>query len=245
MQVRRADVEEWDAVEAFLGAAYEDCGKSFPFAKHSRQDAWIYVMNDAHHSDFIAAASVVVDDASSTATIEHFAVAPGRQQQGIGSQFVAQIEALLLDERPTYEHLAFLSDASPKIEAWAEAHAFHEYSGGFLPDSSSRYIVYRKHLVKGETNTEAPDMMGDFLAQVIDNNMQSEQDSSALLSSIFSSLPLEKLQAVASSLDDELDDNMTTSVSLEASEDESLDSLVRLLMTQLKDPSIRQNLLHE
>ena len=50
---------------------------------------------------------------------------------------------------------------------------------------------------------------------------------------------LEKLQVpvVASSLDDESDDNLTTSVSLEALEDESLDLLVRLLRTQLKDPS--------
>ncbi|RHZ27969.1 hypothetical protein DYB26_005578 [Aphanomyces astaci] len=87
---------------------------------------------------------------------------------GVGSQLLAEVDSLVQLDIPSCIYLSFVATASPMIEAWAQSRSFREVSGGFLPHSSSRYVVYRKHLLASPTNAkESHDIMGDFLAQAM------------------------------------------------------------------------------
>ncbi|RQM10562.1 hypothetical protein B5M09_008400 [Aphanomyces astaci] len=136
---------------------------------------------------------------------------------GMGSQLLAEVDSLVQLDIPSCIYLSFVATASPMIEAWAQSRSFREVSGGFLPHSSSRYVVYRKHLLASPTNAkESHDIMGDFLAQAMEDDdvatptsdddphhmdtslLQSKND---LFASLLSNIPLGKLQAMATSLD--------------------------------------------
>ncbi|KAF0693707.1 Aste57867_15347 [Aphanomyces stellatus] len=267
VQARRATADEVDAVEAFLRASYVECGKMFPYVHYSRRNASFYVTEDAH-GEIIAAANVVIDLASSSALIEHLAVAPQHRRngkgactselslddafKGVASAFLVDMETHARGKQLLY--VAFLADASPNTEAWARERLFQEYSGGFIADSTDRYIIYRKP-VHSDKFEPVPDLMGDFLAQVDDTNEtpatheDSSQDKNMLFASLLSNIPLGKLEAIASSLDDDDDNDATTPEFLDLSssprtdDNDSLDSLVRLLMTQLGDADQRRALL--
>ncbi|ETV94132.1 hypothetical protein H310_12137 [Aphanomyces invadans] len=266
-RVRRATADERDVVEAFLRAAYVESGKSFPFVQHTKQDAWMFVAEDSH-GDTVAATSAVWDPVMSTVTMEHVAVALHWRNQGVGSQLLAGVDAFVQVEIPTCKYLAFITDASPKMEAWARDRLFREVSGGFLPDATGRYVVYRCLMTADQK--ESHDIMGDFLAQVIDHDDMARSDSAqpndlhqdepSVLASLLTKVSLGKFQAIATSLDAEASAS-DAGLRVEWSEldgfvhetpfpcaspgddnDPSLDSLVRLLMHQLKDPAQRRPL---
>ncbi|KDO30594.1 hypothetical protein SPRG_04494 [Saprolegnia parasitica CBS 223.65] len=177
------------------------------------------------------------------AVIDALAVDPIHRSQGTGSDLVRAAERFLVSEaKETSRYLALSCVPSDAAERFAQRLGFAEYSGEFDAVTGARLVVYRKPVGDHHAPDASmgDDVMGAFLAQV-DGSEDPSLAASAktpLFASILSTMRLDTLEALATDLgstaciemltDDGDDDRETP---------ESLDSLVRLLMTQLRDPS--------
>ncbi|EQC30358.1 hypothetical protein SDRG_11935 [Saprolegnia diclina VS20] len=179
-----------------------------------------------------------------TAVIDALGVDPIQRGQGVGSDLVDAAERFLASEaKDPSRYLALACVPSDATERFVRRMGFVEYSGEVDAVTGDRRVVYRKPV--GDHHVPDPDasmgdVMGAFLAQV--DGPRTEEPSleasakTPLFASILSTMRLDTLEALATDLSN------TASIEVLHDDDdhetpESLDSLVRLLMTQLRDPS--------
>ncbi|OQR91397.1 hypothetical protein ACHHYP_04728 [Achlya hypogyna] len=177
------------------------------------------------------------------ATIEAVAVEPMHQRQGIGSRLVCEVESYVIPRTK----IAYIDLVGPVTDKFANSNGFVEYSGVVDVASCSRRVVYRKSFADASP-VPTCDAMGAFFAELDAHRTDDAAEKASLFSSLVSTvrtcrdvqisesaqMRLDTLEALASDLSgpiEVLPDDQTDN------EAGSLDSLVRLLMTQLRDPS--------